>query len=112
VNAYTAFDLVVAGLAVGIASLEIRSARRLIAVAQTAAFVVLAGFPWDHFAITCGAWTYSDPGPRIFLVPINDLVFIFFASVLSATVLSSPRLFGPDTRQRQAKPEEGHEPGP
>lgn len=56
---------------------------------RTAAFVTLLAYPWDYFAGSLGAWTYENPGVRLFNVPLNDLVFIFFATVLTTAVLVS-----------------------
>lgn len=86
-NNYVFFNIVFAAIVVASLPLFIRSAARLRIVLQTATYVTVLAFPWDHFAITLGAWTYSNPGLRLFDVPINDLIFIFVGSLFSAAVL-------------------------
>lgn len=85
-NRFAAFNVVFT-IAVAIAlAAVLRSRRELRVTLQVAVYVTALAYPWDFFAITLGAWTYGDPGPRLFGVPINDLIFIFGASALSAGV--------------------------
>jgi len=50
--------------------------------------VVLISYPWDFFAIRNDAWRYPlDPGPTLYGVPINDLVFIWLCTYLTVRVL-------------------------
>ena len=63
---------------------------------RTAAFVTTLAYPWDYFAGSLGAWTYENPGARLFGVPVNDLVFIFFATILTTAVLANGRVIRRD----------------
>lgn len=55
---------------------------------RTGVFVTVLAFPWDFFAIQTRAWSYPIPHATVWSVPVNDLVFIFIASVISAGLLS------------------------
>jgi lycopene cyclase domain-containing protein len=91
---YTWFNLLFAPIAVIVAFCGIRSWPQARIVLRTAFAMVFLAYPWDYFAVTWGAWDYPDPGLRLFLVPINDSVFIFTATLVTATLLSSPSVFG------------------
>jgi len=91
-NTYTAFNTVFLILVTGALSFFVRSRAQLGVVVQTAAYITVLSFPWDHFAIIHGAWSYTTPGVRLFEVPLNDMFFIFTGSLLSAGVLSGTRI--------------------
>jgi lycopene cyclase domain-containing protein len=45
-------------------------------------------YPWDFFAIHLNIWAYpKDPGPKLYDVPVNDLVFIWMCTQLASGVL-------------------------
>jgi len=66
--------------------------RNLRIAARVASLMVLIVYPWDFFAIHLNVWRYpTDPSPTLYDVPINDLVFSWLCSHLSATVLLAVR---------------------
>lgn len=75
-------------------------------VARVATLLVLIAYPWDFFAIQLGVWTYpNDPGPRIYTVPINDLVFIWLCTCLTSSILLT--LEGQSARNSHPKGQSG-----
>ena len=73
------------------------------AAARVALLLTLMGYPWDFFAIRLGVWSYpQDPGPRLFDVPVNDLVFMWLCTYLTCSVLIAARRGHPG---RQGNPE-------
>lgn len=91
---YTLFNLAFVTVCCAVAAFRLRSGgwRRAI---QTAAFVTALAYPWDYFAGSLRVWTYENPGLRLRGVPLNDLVFIFFGTILAASVLAR-RVLGSD----------------
>lgn len=90
-STYTIYNMVLAAviLPLGI-GLLLRNGTitLLLASARVALLVTLIAFPWDFFAIQFSAWRYpNDPGPRIYGVPVNDLVFIWLCTFLACSVL-------------------------
>lgn len=84
---YTLFNV---GLGVCVAissSYLLRQGRFHLLAARIGLLLVLIAYPWDFFAIKLSVWTYSAPGPRLFSVPLNDLIFIFLCTYLTVTVL-------------------------
>ena len=66
--------------------------RQLMRSARIALLLTMIYYPWDFFAIRLGVWTYpSDPGLRIYQVPLNDLIFIWLCSFLTCCVLIATR---------------------
>lgn len=62
--------------------------RNYLLSARIALLVTLIGFPWDFFAIHAGIWRYpSDPGLRIYNVPLNDLFFMWLGTHLTCSFL-------------------------
>ena len=56
--------------------------------ARIALLMVCIVYPWDFFAIHMDAWTHpTDPGLRIYDVPVNDLIFTWLCTLLAASVL-------------------------
>ena len=50
--------------------------------------MAVIAYPWDFFAIHLNVWAYpKDPGPKIYDVPLNDLVFIWICTQLASSVL-------------------------
>jgi len=74
--------------------------RHLILSARIASLLTIIYYPWDFFAIHLGVWTYpSNPGVRIYQVPLNDLIFIWLCSFLTCSALAlSWRLSRPKGR--------------
>jgi len=92
VTAYSWFNTVFL-LTVGLALVLARPALpRRRTILRVSIVIPALGYPWDFFAIRLECWTYSDPGPLLFGVPVNDLVFIWCASMLTTLVLTSPAL--------------------
>lgn len=61
-----------------------------ILAARVATMVTLLSYPWDFFAIFTGAWDYpNDPGPRIYGVPANDMIFIWLCSFFTGYILTA-----------------------
>jgi lycopene cyclase domain-containing protein len=88
---YTTYNCVFALAAAAASAWVIRSRAQWRAVLQTALFFTVLAYPWDFFAITLGTWAHPpDVGIRIYSVPVNDLVLLFFATIYSAGVLSKP----------------------
>lgn len=84
---YSLFNLVL-GLLFGAASvLLVGFTRWHRLAARISVLMVLAAYPWDFFAIHLQVWAHHDPGPRLFTVPVNDLIFIFICTYLTVCVL-------------------------
>jgi len=105
------FNLVFGLLTLLTVTVAVRSGRRVMTLIQTALYVTLVAYPWDHFAITSGAWTYGDPGPLLYRVPLNDMVFIFLGSLFSAVILGQgkPIAIG---REAEAEPKDSRNKAP
>lgn len=73
---------------------------------RAAGIVTLISYPWVFFAIHFKAWTYNEPGPAIFAVPINDLIFIFLCTVFSVSLFL--RLDRSKRAQTKGKPNAKH----
>jgi len=112
VTNYVLFNLVFGAVVSLTVAFAVRSRRRLMTLIQTAIYVTLVAYPWDHFAIVSGAWTYENPGPLLFRVPINDMVFIFLGSLFSAVVLSERQPIGvgrePETEAKNSRDKAPH----
>ena len=103
---YAWFNLVLALVLCPIGLLLAPSRRARGTALRTAAVMTLMAFPWDFVAISLNAWTYSEAGLRIYVVPQNDLVFIFVCTFFSASLMTSKQLrhgFGPTEGQPKAK---------
>jgi lycopene cyclase domain-containing protein len=60
--------------------------RRLAARISTLMMCIV--YPWDFVAIHLQLWTYGDSiGPRLFEVPLNDLLLTWLCSYLTCSVL-------------------------
>ena len=94
---YSWFNVVFASVCCAASMLFLRRRDEWHRAIRTASFVTALAYPWDYFAASLGAWTYEQPGPRLFRVPINDLIFIFFATVLTTAVLANRRVVRRDT---------------
>lgn len=99
---YLQFNLVFSGLACFTAFLLAR--RQLLLVFKVSLALTIFSYPWDYFAINIGTWRHPQPGPAIFGVPANELVFIFFATVFTTSVL----LFIRGDREAQRVPNTEH----
>ena len=88
-TSYTKFNLVVLGACALLTFPLYVSKQRFLTAIRTATFVTVLAFPWDFFAIWLNVWDYSDPGPRLFSVPVNDLIFIFSCTYFSSMYLLS-----------------------
>lgn len=89
---YSWFNVVFASICIIASKFFLRRREDWQRAIRTAAFVTVLAYPWDYFAGSLGAWTYENPGARLFSVPINDLVFIFFATILTTAVLANGRV--------------------
>jgi lycopene cyclase domain-containing protein len=88
---YTIFNLLLAALIlpamVWLAAREGRWGDLRISTRISFMMVALA-YPWDFFAIHLNVWAYpTDPGPKLYDVPVNDLVFIWICTQLASGVL-------------------------
>jgi hypothetical protein len=87
---YTIFNLVLAAILIptSIYLLNQASCLRKFKVAhRIAAKLALFAYSWDFFAIQLGAWRYpKDPGPKLYGVPLNDLVLIWICSQFSVAL--------------------------
>lgn len=108
-NNYVVFNIVFGAIVAASMPFLIRSSAQLRIALLTAAYVTVFAFPWDHFAITHGAWTYPNPGPRLFDVPVNDIIFIFVGSLFSAAILDSRGRIGAEP---QSQSEDGGDKAP
>ena len=90
---YDVYNLVFAAFVLPISYWLVGSksrARNLVLSARVALLLTVIYYPWDFFAIRLGVWTYpTDPGVRIYQVPLNDLVFIWLCSFLTCCVLGA-----------------------
>ena len=88
---YTIYNLVLAALILPpIVWLAVRQARwHDLRISTRISFMMAAiAYPWDFFAIHLKVWDYpNDPGPRLYDVPLNDLVFIWICTQLASSVL-------------------------
>lgn len=81
-----------------------RRAHALVA-GRVAVLLTLVAYPWDFFAIQLGTWTYPrDPGPRLYGVPFNDLIFIWLCTYMTCCALLRLRASYP-FRDRHTKSE-------
>lgn len=91
-NLYAAYNIGLAAIVLPV-SYWLVAARRirhtdLLLAARVALLVTLISYPWDFFAIRLGVWRYPNhPGPTIYDVPINDLVFIWLCTYFTSVVL-------------------------
>jgi lycopene cyclase domain-containing protein len=88
---YTIYNVVLATLIlppiVWYAAREARWRDLRISIRVSFLMAVIA-YPWDFFAIHHNVWAYpNDPGPRLYDVPLNDLVFIWICTQLASSVL-------------------------
>lgn len=88
---YTIFNAVYAPICIGVAFLLCRNWVDRKVSAKVALWLTMFFYPWDFFAIQYRAWDYENPGPRLFTVPYNDLVFIFASTLLSAAFFCRKR---------------------
>ena len=92
-RAYTAYNLILAAIFLPtvywLAGRRYR--RRTLTIAlRVSTLMALIAYPWDFFAIRHRVWRYPiDPGPTIYEVPVNDLVFIWLCTCLACGVLVS-----------------------
>jgi len=86
---YTIFNIVWFTVSLSTAWLFTRDRRKIARIVRMSAVVVLLSFPWDCLAVAKRAWDYGTPGPRLFGVPLNDLLFIFSCSAFSGSLLLS-----------------------
>lgn len=104
---YSQFN-VAFGLAVGLALLVlVQSREQLYLILRVSAFVTLLAFPWDFLAIQFRAWDYTDPGLRLFGVPVNDVIFMFLCSLLTTGTLTSS--FSPRRGRHHRRSEANHQ---
>lgn len=84
---YTIYNLIVLIIAVSILFLFHKEKKYILENIRIAVIFTVLALPWDFFAIKNQAWIYPvDPGERIYDVPLNDLVFIFSCTLISASV--------------------------
>lgn len=95
---YSWFNVVFAAICLIASTFFLRSNEEWQRAIRTAAFVTMLAYPWDYFAGSLGAWTYESPGTRLFSVPVNDLLFIFFATILTTGVLANWRIVRGDAK--------------
>ena len=88
---YLAFNLCLGPILIIVGFSQIRGREQLMVVVRTALGVTMLCFPWEFFAINLSVWSYNDPGYCLFNVPINDLVFIFYCSFFSTSILTKHR---------------------
>jgi lycopene cyclase domain-containing protein len=70
-------------LTIGLGSWRIR----LLAV-RISTLMMCIVYPWDFVAIHLKLWTYGNSiGPRLFEVPLNDLLLTWLCSYLTTSVL-------------------------
>lgn len=86
---YTVFNFVWFAISVSVVWLLMRDRRRMGRIMRMATVVVLLSFPWDYLAVTTRTWDYGAPGPRLFGVPLNDMLFIFSCSAFAGSLLLS-----------------------
>lgn len=107
-KAYTVFNFILTAIILPFGYLLAgkQSRRHTLTVASRISLkMVLIAYPWDFFAIRYRVWRYpTDPGLKIYDVPVNDLLFIWICTYLACTLLSA---FGrwESARQRHSKSE-------
>lgn len=88
-DSYIAYNIYAAAIATSSFLWCCKSKHERLITLKTALLITFIAHPWDFFAIEQGVWTYpKNPGPMVFGVPLNDLVFIFLASVLTCSILT------------------------
>jgi hypothetical protein len=85
---YLYLNLVLLVIAAAAAITSLREWRQVRLVLQTSILVTLLSYPWDFFTLQLESWHYSDPGPRLFHVPMNDIALIFLCTFISASVFA------------------------
>lgn len=66
---------------------SLKSTRQRLRLLKLSALSAMLGFPWLYFGIQQEAWTHSAPGPRLFDVPINELMLAVIMSFINGGVL-------------------------
>lgn len=88
---YSVYNLVLATAVLPVAFVLVGPSarfRHLRLSARIGILLVSVSYPWDFFAIHLGVWKYpSDPGLRIYGVPLNDLIFMWLCTYLACSVL-------------------------
>lgn len=89
VTPYTTFNVSLGAMLVPFSFWLLAGNWREIGIASRIAFLmVVLAYPWDFFGVQLNVWNYpSDPGARLYGVPINDSVFICICTFLTASVL-------------------------
>lgn len=103
---YTLFNLVLGFLVLVVCTCLTRKPAFHRLAGRISVMMVIIAFPWDFFAVTMGVWVYSDPGPLLFTVPVNDSAFIFICTYLAVIVLLHFRLRGVRKCHRRAQPKD------
>lgn len=90
-STYTLYNLclvlVVVGGALMLVHIPTRF-RHLVRCARIATLVAIFSFPWDYFAIGTGVWSYPEnPGPRLYGVPVNDMIFLWLCTFFTTSYL-------------------------
>ncbi len=90
-NHYLRFNLVLAvafAIVCIVLGKAVRFRQRVGISARVATLVTALGYPWDFFAGYLHAWGYpTDPGPRLYGVPANDLLFMWLCTYLACNIL-------------------------
>ncbi len=87
-SVYSQYNLVLGILLVVTGSLLLKSKPHFVAVLKTSLLLGLLSHPFNYLCIQLSAWDHTDPGPLLFGVPINDLIFIFYISFFASALFS------------------------
>ena len=87
-SSYVWFNIVFSIFAAITSMASARTRSDLLRYMRVGLIITLIGYPWDFLAISLGVWVYpQDPGMRLYGVPLNDLWFMFAASLFAASFL-------------------------
>lgn len=88
-TSYTVFNAIFGTIVLPVSYWLTRGRWHDLRIAMRVAFMMVAiAYPWDFFAVQLKVWIYPvDPGPTLYGVPVNDSVFIWMCTHLTASVL-------------------------
>ena len=83
---YTLVNAIAAAFAV-VVWISLKSARQRRRLLKLSALSAMLGFPWLYFGVQQGSWAHSAPGPRLFSVPVNELLLAVIMAFINGGVL-------------------------
>lgn len=81
---YTWLNVALAIIALSLGLWHMRSNSPLFVAIRVGCLGLLIAVPWDFFSLEFGIVHYPDPGPIVFRIPLNDMVFTFLMTFICA----------------------------